>query len=569
MEHLIRDTGIALMAATVLGLFAHWSRQPVILGYLLAGALIGPHIGLGIVGDVENIQIMAEIGLILLLFIVGLEINFKQVVAAGKQLLAVGLGQFPICVGTGILFFYLCGYPLGREAVYLAVACALSSTAIVVKALYDKGEVDTLPGRLTLGVLIFQDLFAIFVLALQPNLADPKLWPVIRSLLSTVVLVAFGLAVSHYILRRIFQSVAKTPEMVVCVAIAWCAAVAALAEWLHLSMEMGALVAGLSISAFPYSVHVSAKALPLRDFFLTLFFVSIGMSMKLPESSTFATVGLVIVFTILSRFFSVYPLTAATGAGRRAAFVSSINLAQLSEFSLVIASLGMHLGHIGDRTVSALILAMSILAVISSYAIRFSHPLFLRFEAAISRILPERAQRMHTEVLRKGHNCEIVFFGFHRAGRALVKALLDTRPDFASKILVIDFNPQTLEEVRAQGVQTMFGDVGSLDTLVHAHLEHSKIILCTIPDMLLRGVDNVTLCRFARHLAPQAVIVATANDLHHEMALQKEGVDLAARPFDVMGEWLAKFVVESVTSDRAWRETVTQVTATGRWMAIK
>src|SRR3954466_3133460 len=191
------------MAATLLGLVAHWLRQPILLGYLIAGALVGPELGFGLVHGGESIEIISEMGLILLLFIIGLELNVKEVLAAGRQLLVAGFGQFLICVGLGMGVFALCGMGLSgknSDGLYLAIMCALSSTAIVVKLLYDKGELDTLPGRMTLGVLVIQDIFAIFVLAFQPNFANPTIGPVLKAIAGTVLLVAAGFLVSKYVL---------------------------------------------------------------------------------------------------------------------------------------------------------------------------------------------------------------------------------------------------------------------------------------------------------------------------------------------------------------------------------
>src|SRR3954463_8375178 len=383
MHHLLYDIGIAVMAATLLGLVAHWLRQPILLGYLIAGGLVGPELGFGLIHGGESIEIISEMGLILLLFIIGLELNVKAVLASGRQLLAAGLGQFPICVALGAGVFALFGMGLSgqnADGLYLALMCGLSSTAIVVKLLYDKGELDTLPGRLTLGILVIQDVYAIFVLALQPNFANPSLAPIAKAVAGTAFLLVAGFLVSKYVLRRVFASIAKNPEMVLAVSVGWCACVAAAAGGMGLSKEMGALVAGLSIAAFPYSVHVTAKTLPLRDFFLTLFFVSLGMKITAPSSAIVAPVLGIVVFVIASRFASIYPLVVLTGAGRRAAFVASLNLAQISEFSLVIASLGVTYGHIGKGTVAITIYAMAIMAVLSSYAIRFSHPLFVLFD---------------------------------------------------------------------------------------------------------------------------------------------------------------------------------------------
>src|SRR3954470_16092538 len=319
MHHLLTDIGVAVLTATVLGLIAHWLRQPIILGYLLAGAMVGPQMGFGWIKEADSIEIISEIGLILLLFIIGLELDVKALLAAGRQLLVAGFGQFLLCVAMGVGMFAALGYGLkgsSSQGLYFALMCGLSSTAVVVKLLYDKGELDTLPGRMTLGVLVVQDVFAIFVLAFQPNFANPTAGPILKALGGTVLLLVAGFLVSKYVLGRVFASIAKSPEMVVAVSIGWCALVAGTAGWMGLSKEMGALVAGLCIAAFPYSIHVTAKTLPLRDFFLTLFFVSLGMKISAPTWAVVPPVLGIVAFVLVSRFATIYPLVVATGGGR-------------------------------------------------------------------------------------------------------------------------------------------------------------------------------------------------------------------------------------------------------------
>lgn len=539
---LLTDIGLAILAATVLGLLAHWTRQPIILGYLIAGALIGPTIGFKLIKQEASVEVISEIGLILLLFIIGLEMNIKALLAAGKQLLVAGFGQFPICVALGIGLFALLKYPLRGEkmdGLYLALMCGLSSTAVVVKLLYDKGELDTLPGRMTLGVLVIQDVFAILVLALQPNLSNPSAGPILNALGGTVVLLVVGFAFSKYVLRWIFSSIAHAPEMVVAVSIGWCAAVAALAGALSLSMEMGALIAGLSIAAFPYSIHVTAKTLPLRDFFLTLFFVSLGMKIIAPRWDMAVMVAFLVVFTIASRFLSIYPLLMLTGAGRRTAFITSLNLAQISEFSLVIASIGVSekYAHIGSNTVAITIYAMAITAVLSSYAIRFNHPIFLAWDRLLTR-LGRGTSVMSEKDSDKGEGRPIVLLGVHRAARAMIHAAGQHDPELLRQIRVIDFNPETLRELNQKGIAAMFGDLSSLDTLEHAHLHHSKMIVCTIPDMLLKGTDNQTLVRTLKSIAPHSTIVATADDTQHAVRLRGEGADVVLNPSQLTADAL-------------------------------
>jgi Kef-type K+ transport system membrane component KefB len=563
MHHLLNDIGIAILAATVLGLLAHWLKQPTILAYLIAGALIGPQIGFSWVREGESIEIISEIGLVLLLFVIGLEINLKELLASGRQLLVAGVGQFLVCAVLGLVVFGTLGYGLkggASEGLYLALLCGLSSTAIVFKLLYDKGELDTLPGRLTLGILVIQDVYAIFILAFQPNLAAPSLLPILKAVLATMGLLMGGFLVSKYILKRLYLSIAMAPEMVLAVSAGWCIVVAGTAVALGLSKEMGALVAGVSISSFPYSVHVTAKVLPLRDFFLTLFFVSLGMKIISPTWAMMGPVAGISAFVVLSRFLSVYPLVMISGGGRRAAFVSSINLAQISEFSLVIASLGVQYGHIGQQTVATIIYALALTAVVSSYGIRFSHPLYLAFNRVMDRVRPQASAEQWRPLAAQDY--DIAILGYHRGARAVVEAIARTKPSLLGHIVVVDFNPLTLEEVRAKGICGMFGDISSLETLKLAHLERAQIILSTIPDLLLRGIDNLGLVRLCRAVAPHAAIVATANDERHERRLRSEGATFVVRPHELVGECLAEFVGRTIA--RSLQSPAEAARATGQ-----
>jgi Kef-type K+ transport system membrane component KefB len=549
MHGLLHDIGIAVIAATVLGLLALFLRQPIILGYLIAGALVGPELGFGWIQEAESIEIISEIGLILLLFVIGLEMRIGDLLSSGRQLLVAGLGQFPLCAALGIGLFLLTGYGFSgqgnMDGLYLALVCGLSSTAIVVKLLYDKFELDTLAGRLTVGILVIQDVYAILVLAFQPNLADPQAWPIIKALAASAVLLAAGFLLSSLVLRHVFAAIAKSPELVVATSIGWCAFVAGAAGAMGLSKEMGALVAGLTISAFPYSLHVTAKTLPLRDFFLTLFFLSLGMKITAPSWDLVGPVALVTVFVIASRFLSICPLLAISGAGRRTCFLTSLNLAQLSEFALVIATLGITYGHISQDLIGVLVYAMAITAVLSSYSIRWSLGLHRLFERLLSGVGLGTKRIEAADTAAGGHH-PVVLLGFHRSARALVDLLEERQPALLGKLLVVDYNPEVLAELKRRGVAGAFGDLGSADTLAHVHLDQARLIVSTIPDMLLKGTDNESLVKTCRALAPEAHLVAIADHADHAERLRAAGAGSTLLPYGLLAERLVELVDREV-----------------------
>ena len=254
-HHVINDLAICILAAWILAVGAKFFQQPLLLAYL-GGRLCGGPVGIGLVQDQASIETISEIGLILLLFMVGLEIDLKKMLGAGRMITLTAGAQILGGCALGLILFRWLGFPLesgALDALYLAVGLALSSTVIIVKVLYDKRELDTLAGRLTLGILVLQDVFAILFLAVQPNLNEGGAGVVLLSLFKAALLVAVSFVVSRYALPPIFQSMARLPELVLVGALAWCFLVAGLAGSLKLSREMGALVAGISISTF--SLH--------------------------------------------------------------------------------------------------------------------------------------------------------------------------------------------------------------------------------------------------------------------------------------------------------------------------
>ena len=544
MHGLLQEIGIAIVAATVIGVITHRLKQPIILGYLLAGAIIGPEIGFGFVSHPQTIEILSEIGLILLLFVIGLEMDVKTIISSGKQLIVSGVGQFVLCVLAGLLVFPLVGYGIASgnlAGLYLAIACALSSTALVVKILYDKMELDCLPGKITLGILIIQDVWAILILALQPNFMSPQASLIFAALAKSALLLVIGFVLSRYVLKNVCSMVASSPEMIVAISIGWCALIAGTAGYLGLSKEMGALIAGVAISTFPYSVHITAKTLPLRDFFLTLFFISLGMKITAPGPAVILAGAAITVFIIITRFASVYPLLMLTGSGKRTSFISSLNLSQMSEFSLVIAALGVTYGHISKDIMGVIIIAMAVSAIFSSYLIKYSHELYLLFERAFQTCPPgQGAGAKNVCTLTKSY--DVIVLGYHRGAQSMVAELAKCNPGLLERVLVIDFHMENLKKIEKDGLKGLFGDVASTGTLEHAHIKDARFILSTIPDMLLKGVTNMELVRTCRFLSPHAYILATADSTEHALKLKEAGASEVIIPYQLTGENIAALV---------------------------
>ncbi|MEO6842817.1 MAG: cation:proton antiporter [Bradyrhizobium sp.] len=536
MHELIRDITYCILFAWGLGLLAHFSRQPLILAYLIAGFCIGPF-GMGWVKSQESIGIISELGLIFMLFMIGLEIDLKKIVRAGRVILFAALGQLVGGCLLGILFFAGIGLSIGGghfDALYLCVACALSSTVIIVKVLYEKRELDTLPGRITLGVLVLQDIFAILFLAVQPSLGNLQIGIVLLSIGRVCVLVATALVLSRYVLPRLFHQIARRPELVLLGALAWCFLIGEIAEKLDLSRERGSLVAGVSLSTFPYALDVTAKVTTLRDFFITLFFVALGMTIPIPNLSVIGMALIIAGFTVVSRVVTTFASLYFMKQGLRASLLPAINLAQISEFSLVVIQTGVVAGHITTETSSAVSFAFVLLAVMSTFVMVRSDE--------ITRMAIRHLKRLGVRDLDYGHGADsdepgghgdsrrIVFLGFFRAASALLAELDRRNPLLLRQISVVDFNPVVFQALSDRGLHVIYGDISNFDTLLHAGVSKAEIIVLSVPDSLLKGADNEKLVRHVRTLNPAARIVATADLLSDVDDLYGAGADYVTVP---------------------------------------
>src|SRR4051794_17302755 len=529
MHELIGDITLCILFAWVLGLLAHFSRQPLILAYLIAGFLIGPF-GMGWVKFQESIQVISELGLIFMLFMIGLEIDLKKIVRAGKVILFAAGGQLIGGCLLGILFFMAIGLSMGSghfDALYLCIACALSSTVIIVKVLYEKRELDTLPGRITLGVLVLQDIFAILFLAVQPSLANLQVSVILISIGRVGVLVATALVLSRYVLPRLFHQIARRPELILLGALAWCFLIGEIAEKLHLSREMGSLVAGVSLSTFPYALDVTAKVTTLRDFFITLFFVALGMTIPIPNGSVIGLALMIAAFTVVSRLATTFAPLYLMKQGLRASLLPAINLAQISEFSLVVIQTGISAGHIKTETSSAASFAFVVLAVVSTFFMGRSSEVTKGLIGPLKKLgLRDLDHVHHADGHEDGHGANrIVILGFFRAASALMSQIERQNEALLEQITVIDFNPNVFRTLTDRGVHVIYGDISNVDTLVHAGIGKAEIIILSVPDSLLVGASNEKLVRHVRALNPDAKIVATADFLSGVNDLYEAGAD--------------------------------------------
>jgi Kef-type K+ transport system membrane component KefB len=545
MPSLVHDIGISLLAAGALGVIFTRLKIPSIAAFLLAGVIVGP-VGLKQVTDPANVDTIAQLGFILLLFLIGLEIDFKKIMASGKPIIVSGLLQFPLTILFGIavvklmLWLGIGGSLLAaspHSALYVGAIVACSSTLLVVKLFQENFELDTVPGRLSLGILIFQDIWVIIAILIQPNLQNPDIGLIAMSFLGIVLLTLFTVITALSFVGRAFNWIAKTPEMTLLGALAWCFIVvfvgtnldnifmATYGRNFHMAVGSGmaALIAGASIANLPSSTEIITKVATVKDFFITLFFVALGISIPMPESIDVLVIAVSIaVIAIIARQLVFFPLFYFSGVDQRNAEVSSIRLAQISEFGLVLSFLGVKLGHLSPALTSAVIFAFVITALATpllygrAYEIhKWVQPLLEKFGFKAP---PEAA---HEE----GGQYKLALLGFHRDASSLLYNLTQSDPDLVRETLVVDFNVALHAGIRETGATVKYGDLANPETLHHLGLNRCQVIVCTIPDDLLRGIDNRSLVHVVREMAPQAAIISNAIAIEQIHKVYEAGAD--------------------------------------------
>ena len=579
MPSLVQDIGVTLLLAGVLAVIFVRLSIPSIAAFLAAGVIAGPLV-LAQVTDPANIDTIARLGFIFLLFMIGLELDVKKIMASGKPIILTGLLQFPISVLVVVLVMQLLGL-LGigtgiigshpYSALYIAIVLAMSSTLLVVKLFQEHFELDTEPGRIALGILIFQDIWAIIVILVQPNFTDPHIVPILMSFLGIGLVLVVAVVLSRTLAAVGFKWIAKVPELTIVAAVSWCFIViflglnldlitkSAFGFDLHMAVGSGmsALIAGATIASLPYSTEIVTKVGNIKDFFITLFFIGLGMSIPAPTSWDVPIFAFLLAFlAILTRQVVFFPLLYATGSDQRNSQVSSARLAQISEFGLVIAFLGVQHQHISPSLSSAIIFAFVLTALLTPTLYSNAYGIHERIGPLLNRIgfkpPPERASE-------DDESYELALLGFHRVASSLLYDLERSMPEILKKTLVVDFNVNIHAKIAARGVTVKYGDLSNQETLHHAGIDRAKIVLCTIPDDLLRGVTNAKLVQTVRHISPEATIIANAVELKEAKAIYAAGADyvylgrmeVSSGIMEILGKSLAGNLPEFRTRQQA------------------
>ncbi|MBL4907329.1 MAG: cation:proton antiporter [Sneathiella sp.] len=540
---LVHDIGISLFVASVLAFIAVRLKIPSIAAFLLAGILVGP-VGLKLITEPENIETIAELGFIFLLFMIGLEIDVRKLLSSGKLIIVPGVLQYPLTilfgfiVVKGLVWIGLFNGLAGQyDALYFGIFIAGSSTLLVIKLFQERYELDTESGRVSLGILVFQDIWAIVVLIMQPNFSSPEVLPVLISFGGIAVLSGISYLLANSIVAQAFKWLAKEPQMIFVGALGWCFVIVFIGSSLDFVVQylfdtqttlsvgsgMSALIAGMAIAAQPYSREIIGKVGVVRDFFIVLFFVGLGMSVPAVPNLDIVLIAFALAFfSLLSRQLIFFPLFYFTGGDQRLAQMTSIRLAQLSEFGLVIAYLGAQYGHLSDTFSSAIIFGFVLTALLTPTLYHNAYWIH-KWMIPCFQMLGFREPVEGVE--KSDINADIVLLGFHRVASSLLHEIQRHHPELLPRILVIDFNVQIHPAIRKMGVNVRYGDLANEHTLQHAGVGKAKVIIATIPDDILRGITNEELVQSVKELNPEAIIISNAEQPFSAQDIYEAGAD--------------------------------------------
>ncbi|TDQ83103.1 transporter (CPA2 family) [Dongia mobilis] len=529
------EMALLLVLAAAFGVLGMVLKQPLIVAFIVVGLIAGPSI-LDLVHSNDHIDLLAELGIAVLLFLVGIKLDVKLVRSLGAVSVMTGLGQ----VMFTSLFGFLIGLGLGFDAassLYIAVALTFSSTIIIVKLLSDKREIDSLHGQIALGFLIVQDLVVVFAMIVLSAIGIGS--GSAEGSNSVVLVAGAGLALVlavmlfiRFVANPLTERLARVPELLVVFALAQAAMFAAIGDAVGLGKEVGGLLAGMSLASTPYRETIAARLASLRDFLLLFFFIALGAALDL--SLLGSQIGAAVVFSVfvlVGNPLIVLVIMGAMGYRKRTGFLAGLTVAQISEFSLIFVAMGVTLGHVSAEATGLVTLVGLVTIAASTYMITYSHQLYALCEPMLDmferRGTPREANDAGTD---RAARYEVIICGLGRFGTAIGLRLAKS----GVKVLGIDFNPVAVRRWRDLGLASEYGDVTDPDFIATLPLTGARWVVSTIP-VYVTGIsredERLSLLQAVRAMAGGCRVALTSHASTDTQALQTAGADLVLEPF--------------------------------------
>jgi Kef-type K+ transport system membrane component KefB/voltage-gated potassium channel Kch len=531
------NSGIFELASLIilsagLGILAKIFRQPLIIAYLISGIIIS-YTGI-INANNETFRLFADLGIVFLLFLIGLEINYDSLRMIGKPAIILGLGQIIFTFVGGFFIAKFLGFNSIASS-YISIASTFSSTIIIVKLLSEKRDVSSFYGKLSVGFLLVQDLVAILILIFLTGIETGEtnqniiIGKTILTILKGIIIFSLILYLGRKFIPYIFDKVARSQELLFLISLAWLFLMVAIVKKLGLSIEIAGFLAGLSLANSSENFQISSKLKPLRDFFIMIFFIVLGSSFSL---SKIQGIGLEIIifslFVLIGNPLIVLILMGILGYKKRTSFLTGLTVAQISEFSLILALMGQKLGHLNESEVG-LITGVGIITItLSTYLILNSDLIFRRISKYLS--VFERKKILEDKNFAIEYKKPIILIGAHRTGQSIA---LNINP---KNLLVIDFDPDIISFLRQKNIDYIFGDIADPDVFEKANIQEAKIVISTSPDFN----DNMTLLQEIKKLEQKPKIILRAETEKDALILYEKGADYVLLPNFTAGQYLGK-----------------------------
>ncbi|WKD23232.1 cation:proton antiporter [Pseudoalteromonas sp. KG3] len=539
---------VLLVLAAIVGFIGILLRQPLIIAFIAVGLLSGPSV-FDLVHSEDKIELLSDLGIAVLLFLVGIKLDVKLIKSIGGVSILTGLGQ----VAFTSVFGYFIGILIGLDhitSVYIAVALTFSSTIIIVKLLSDKREIDSLHGQVALGFLIVQDLVVVFAMIALATIGmgsddsgDDS--SILSVALSGIGLLLFVIAFVRYLATPLTERLAKTPELLVIYAIAQAALFAAIGELIGLGMEVGGLLAGVALASTPYRESIAARLGPLRDFLLLFFFIALGSALDLSQLGAHTSGAIIFsLFVLIGNPIIVLAIMGAMGYRKRTGFLAGLTVAQISEFSLIFIAMGVSLGHLKADILGLVTLVGIITIAISTYMITYSHQLYAFFEPFISVFERKNTLREQTSA-HEGEHYSVIIFGLGRLGTAIALQLKSK----GVTVLGVDFNPSAIKEWQALGLDATYGDVTDAEFVSDLPLSYAKWILSSIPKHhtgLTLEDTKKTIIQLTRSAGFIGKLATVSQSKKETAEFEKLGVDLVLEPFQDASERAVELLLEGL-----------------------
>lgn len=528
MTTIFVDISIILGIAIGIAFVVQLLRQPMIIAYIITGIVCGPLFLNLLDNNSDFFHTFAEIGVILLLFLVGLNLNVSFLKKVGKVAFVTGVGQVVFTSVIGFLLLLALGFSY-MPAIYLAVAITFSSTIIIIKLLSDKRELRSLYGRYTIGLMLVQDIIAIAIMIILPTLGGDSSFLISFSWILVKIAFVFTTVylLSKFLLPYFLERAVKSGEFLLIFALAWCFALAGFGEWAGISLEVGAIIAGLSLGSSVYQTEIASRIKPLRDFFIALFFIILGSGMVLNGFDSSVITGIVLsLFILIGNPFILYVLYRRMKFTRRNSFLAGLTAAQVSEFGFVLLFVAQKMGHINDGILSIFTMVALTTIFASSYLITYSHEIFKKVEPILNIFGKDKCKSPREHDIKY----DVLVFGYHRLGWKICEGLKKMGVSFA----VIDFDPFAIHKLQERKIPVFFGDATDVEFLCEIPLAHANMIISTFPV----ADDQIALIKQARLFNKKAIIIGNLAHKDFLDEMYEAGADYVMMPHLIGGEWL-------------------------------